>query len=89
MGTSAKNQHTLNYKNTIYGFRDLLGRKFTDPYVQQEMKLLPFNIVLCKNDNIGIQVTYLTDLEEEKEIISQSSIRLQTMRENTFSHLNK
>ena len=56
MGHSAKNQHTLNYKNTIYGFRDLLGRKFSDPYVQQEMKLFPFTIIAAKDDAIGIKV---------------------------------
>ena len=58
MGQSAKNQHILNYKNTIYGFRDLLGRKFSDPYVQQEMKNLPFSIIPQKNDSIGIKVGY-------------------------------
>ena len=57
MGHSAKNQHVLNYKNTIYGFRDLLGRKFSDPYVQQEMKFFPFGIVSQENDTIGIKVT--------------------------------
>lgn len=56
MGHSAKNQQVLNYKNTIYGFRDLLGRKFSDPYVQQEKQYLPFSIVLQENDTIGIKV---------------------------------
>ncbi len=56
MGQSAKNQHTLNFKNTIYGFRELLGRKYSDPYVQQEIKLLPFSIVPQKDDAIGIKV---------------------------------
>ena len=56
MGQSAKNQHVLNYKNTVYGFRNLLGRKFSDPYVQQEMKRLPFTIFAQKDDSIGIKV---------------------------------
>ena len=58
MGHSAKNQHALNYKNTIYGFRDLLGRKFSDPYVQKEMNLLPFTIMALKDDAIGIKVQW-------------------------------
>lgn len=57
MGHSAKNQQIMNFKNTLYGFRDLIGRKFSDPYVQQEMKNLPFSIVGQKNDAIGIKVT--------------------------------
>lgn len=62
MGHSAKNQHIMNYKNTIYGFRGLLGRKFSDPYVQQEMKNFPFDIVAQKNDAIGIKVLFLERL---------------------------
>jgi molecular chaperone DnaK (HSP70) len=56
MGQSAKNQHVLNYKNTVYGFRNLLGRKFSDPYVKQEMKSFPFEVVAQRNDSIGIKV---------------------------------
>ena len=56
MGHSAKNQQIMNYKNTIYGFRDLLGRKFSDPYVQREIKNFPFTVVSQKNDAIGIKV---------------------------------
>ncbi len=59
MGTSAKNQHVLNFKNTVYGFRDLLGRKFSDPYVKKEMEHLPFSIVPQNNDAIGIKVCLL------------------------------
>ena len=56
MGHSAKNQHVLNFKNTVYGFKNLLGRKFSDPYVQQEMKSLPFSIVAQRDDALGIKV---------------------------------
>ena len=59
MGHSAKNQHTMNFKNTLFGFRDLLGRKFSDPYVQREIKLLPFSVVAQKDDAIGIKVLVL------------------------------
>ena len=59
MGHSAKNQQIMNYRNTIYGFRDLLGRKFSDPNVQQEIKSLPFEIVGQKNDAIGIKVSHI------------------------------
>ena len=56
MGHSAKNQQIQNFKKTIYGFRELLGRRFSDPYVQQEMKTLPFTLVGKKNGSIGIKV---------------------------------
>ena len=56
MGVSAKNQHIMNFKNTLYGFKVLLGRKFSDPFVQNEIKILPFEIVQQENDTIGIKV---------------------------------
>ena len=56
MGQSAKNQHVMNFKNTVYGFRDLVGMKFSDPHVQQEIKNLPFTVVAQNNDSIGIKV---------------------------------
>ncbi len=56
MGISAKNQHVMNFKNTLYGFKVLLGRKYSDPFVQNELKMLPFEVVESPNDKIGIKV---------------------------------
>ncbi len=56
MGISAKNQHIMNFKNTLYGFKVLLGRKYSDPFVQNELKMLPFEVVESTNDKIGIKV---------------------------------
>ena len=56
MGISAKNQQVMNFKNTLYGFKVLLGRKYSDPFVQNELKMLPFEIVESPNDKIGIKV---------------------------------
>ena len=56
MGISAKNQWIMNFKSTVFGFKVLLGRKFSDPYVQEEIKKLPFAVVQRPNDGIGIKV---------------------------------
>ncbi len=56
MGVSAKNQQIMNFKNTVYGFKILLGRKYSDPFVQNELKMLPFEVVQTENDKIGIKV---------------------------------
>lgn len=45
-----------NMKNTIYGFKRLLGRKFNDPQVQREIKMLPFKVTQQADGNIGIHV---------------------------------
>ena len=59
MGLSAKNQMIMNFKNTIWGFKILVGRKFSDPFVQEEIKQFPYEVVKLPNDGIGIKVGML------------------------------
>lgn len=56
VGHSAKNQWVRNPENTVYGVKSLLGRKFSDPYVQEEIKHLPYKVVELPGDAIGIKV---------------------------------
>lgn len=44
VGDSAKNQATLNPEHTIFDVKRLIGRKFHDEMVQNDMKLLPYTI---------------------------------------------
>lgn len=59
LGVAAKNQMVTNMKNTVFGFKRLLGRNFSDPYVQKELKHYPFKVEARPNDKIGIRVNYL------------------------------
>lgn len=59
LGVAAKNQMVTNMKNTVFGFKRLLGRKFSDPYVQKELKHFPFKVEQRQDDGIGIRVNYL------------------------------
>ncbi|KAL1505168.1 hypothetical protein ABEB36_004790 [Hypothenemus hampei] len=61
LGVAAKNQQVTNMKNTVYGLKRLIGRKFKDPQVQQELQYLPFQLLEEKNGNIGIKVNYLNE----------------------------
>ncbi len=56
MGTSARNQAVTNFKNTIWGFTPFLGRKFSDPVVQEEIKRVPYQVVERPGNEIGIKV---------------------------------
>ena len=58
MGTSARNQAVTNFKNTVWGFTPFLGRKFSDPIVQEETKRVPYQVVERPGDEIGIKVSY-------------------------------
>lgn len=61
LGVAAKNQQVTNMKNTVYGLKRLLGRKYRDAHVQRELQMLPFNVVEVANGNIGIKVNYLNE----------------------------
>ncbi|XP_031834751.1 heat shock protein 70Cb isoform X2 [Nomia melanderi] len=59
LGVAAKNQMVTNMKNTIYGFKRWLGRKYNDPQVQREIQMSPFKVTQQAEGNIGIHVQYL------------------------------
>ncbi|XP_013175136.1 PREDICTED: 97 kDa heat shock protein isoform X1 [Papilio xuthus] len=59
LGVAAKNQMVTNMKNTVFGFKRLLGRKFSDPHVQKELKHFPFKVEQRGDGGIGIRVNYL------------------------------
>jgi molecular chaperone DnaK len=45
VGQLAKRQSVVNPENTLYSIKRLIGRRWSDPEVQHEQKLLPFKIV--------------------------------------------
>ena len=49
VGDVAKRQMVINPQSTIYSVKRLMGRKFTDPSVQKDMKLLPYTVKAGKN----------------------------------------
>src|SRR5438105_926611 len=50
MGESAKNQAGYNPTNTIFDVKRLIGRKFSDPGVQADIKHYPFKVLDGGND---------------------------------------
>lgn len=44
IGDAAKSQVAMNPENTIFDAKRLIGRKFDDPKIQQDMKLWPFKV---------------------------------------------
>eukprot|EP01124_Arcella_intermedia_P034174 TRINITY_DN8423_c0_g2_i2.p1 TRINITY_DN8423_c0_g2~~TRINITY_DN8423_c0_g2_i2.p1 ORF type:complete len:648 (-),score=182.54 TRINITY_DN8423_c0_g2_i2:53-1828(-) len=63
IGTPAKNKLHTNPQNTIFDFKFLLGRKFSDPQVQEGIKRWPFK-VLSDQDNPKIQVEWKGEMKE-------------------------
>lgn len=56
VGEAAKNQAARNPKLTVFDAKRLIGRKFDDSSVQQDMKLWPFTVVKGKDDKCLIEV---------------------------------
>ncbi|XP_067141998.1 heat shock 70 kDa protein 4 [Centruroides vittatus] len=61
LGVSAKSKQVTNPKNTVFGFKRLIGRKFRDPAVQTEITYLPYQVIELPNGDIGIKVKYLQE----------------------------
>jgi len=87
VGDAAKNQASLNPANTIFDVKRLIGRKFTDKTVQQDKKLLPFEIV-NKNGKPYIEVSVKG---EQKQYAPEelSAMVLQKMKEIAEIYLGK
>lgn len=58
IGDAAKNQGNSNPKNTIFDAKRLIGRKFSDRVIQEDIKLWPFKVDADKNDKPVIKVEY-------------------------------
>ncbi len=55
VGQVAQRQRVTNPKNTIYGVKRLIGRKFTDDEVKRDTDILPFEIVK-KGDGVAVRM---------------------------------
>src|SRR4051794_17173623 len=56
VGMPAKRQAVTNSQNTIYAVKRLIGRKFDDPEVQKDIKLMPYKIIRADNGDAWIEV---------------------------------
>ncbi len=65
VGLLAKRQAVTNAKNTIYSVKRLIGRKFKDPVVQKDKKLLSYDIVESANGGIEVKMGDRTYKPEE------------------------
>jgi molecular chaperone DnaK len=55
VGQVAQRQRVTNAKNTIYGVKRLIGRKFSDKEVQKDLDLMPYEIVK-KGNGVAVKM---------------------------------
>ena len=56
VGRFAKRQAVTNPKNTIFSVKRFIGRRFDDPAVQRDLKLVPYEVRKASNGGIEIKV---------------------------------
>ncbi|KAJ4785189.1 Heat shock 70 kDa protein [Rhynchospora pubera] len=58
VGDAAKNEATRNPTNTVFAVKRLMGRRFSDPSVQSDIKLWSFKVIEGDVDRPNILVNY-------------------------------
>ncbi|CAI9269360.1 unnamed protein product [Lactuca saligna] len=83
IGEGAKNQIAMNITNTIYDAKRLIGRRFSDTKLQEDMKSWPFDVIKGSNNIPMIVVTYNGEKKEfsAEEISSMVLIKLKEAAE--------
>jgi molecular chaperone DnaK len=84
VGQIAKRQAITNPENTLYAVKRLIGRKYSDPEVQKDIKILPYKIVQAPNGDAHIQVRGKTYSPPEI-----SAMVLQKMKQTAEDYLGE
>lgn len=69
VGDAAKNQAASNPLNTVFDVKRLIGRRYNEPTVQRDKKLLPFRII-GKDDKPHVEV----EINGEAKVFSAEEI---------------
>jgi heat shock 70kDa protein 1/2/6/8 len=88
IGDGAKNQASSNPTNTIFDAKRLIGKNFSDPLVQSDIKNFSYNVSKDENDKPIIKATYKG---EDKSFTPEqiSSMILVKMKEIAENYIGK
>ena len=84
VGDTAKRQAVTNPKNTLFGIKRLIGRRFSDSAVKKDLKIAPFDIVKAENGDAWVSAN--NDTYAPAQI---SAFILQKMKETAEKHLGE
>jgi L1 cell adhesion molecule like protein len=88
IGDAAKNQASMNAKNTIFDAKRLIGRKTDDSVIQEDLKIWPFEVTGDKDKKPFLNVSYKG---EEKQFSPEevSAMVLVKMKETAEQYLGE
>jgi len=84
VGQVAKRQAITNPTNTIFSIKRFMGRKFSDPTVEQDKKLVPYTLSAAPNGDVRVQ---LGDKNHSPQEIS--AMILQKLKTDAESYLGE
>src|SRR3989344_960826 len=84
VGITAKRQAVTNHQNTIFSVKRLIGRRFSDPEVQRDKKLLPYE--LRESSHGGVEVKMGDKWSKPEEI---SAMVLQKLKADAEDKLGE
>lgn len=80
VGYDAKNQKDINSENVFYEVKRLIGRKFLDKEVQNEMDMLSYKITKDAKEGICLQSTIMNDrVFTPEEVSANILMKLKSM----------
>jgi len=88
IGDSAKNQANYNSSNTVFDVKRLIGKKYSDQTVQDDMKLWPYKIIKGENDKPLINVNFkgLSTTFTPEEISAMILTKMKETAEDYLGH---
>jgi heat shock protein 1/8 len=89
VGDAAKNQITRNPTNTVFDAKRLIGRKFNDPIVQEDIKLWPFKVEKEENGDRPLIVVQFMGQTKRFYAEEISAMVLQKMKKIAEDFLGK
>ena len=83
IGDAAKNQASQNPTRTVFDVKRLIGRKFSDPTVQKDKTLFPFEVVAGAKSKPAVKITDVDGKGADKKFSSEeiSGMILRKMKE--------
>jgi molecular chaperone DnaK len=82
VGQPAKRQAVTNPEKTFFAVKRLVGRRYDDPMVEKDKKLVPYSIVRAGNGD-----AWLSDGKQQYSPSQVSAFILQKMKETAEAHL--
>ena len=84
VGVTAKRQAVTNPKNTIFSVKRLIGRRYSDPEVQNDKKLLPYEIREGAHGDVEVKIG-----SEWKKPAEVSAMILQKLKQDAEDKLGQ